>query len=78
MKIKNRGRVRTRAGRPGLLRNEMVAGRGMRQLAEAIEKEGWRVVSGVSYADASRLAEVFNSDVYDNWVNPTTANLDAL
>lgn len=38
------------------------AGRGMRQLAEAIEKEGWRVVSGVGYADAQRLAEVFNNE----------------
>ena len=38
------------------------AGRGMRQLAEAIEKEGFRVVAGVSYADAQRLVEVFNSE----------------
>jgi len=38
------------------------AGIGMRQLAEAIEKEGFRVVAGVSYADAQRLAEVFNSE----------------
>jgi arginine decarboxylase len=38
------------------------AGRGMRQLAEAIEKQGWRVVAGVGYADARRLAEVFNSE----------------
>ena len=38
------------------------AGRGMRQLAEAIEKEGFRVVSGLSYADAQRLVEVFNSE----------------
>jgi arginine decarboxylase len=36
------------------------AGRGMRQLAQAIEKEGFRVVSGLSYDDAQRLAEVFN------------------
>src|SRR6267378_6636464 len=36
------------------------AGRGMRQLAAAIEKEGFRVVAGISYADARRLAEVFN------------------
>ena len=35
---------------------------GMRQLAEAIEKEGFRVVAGVSYADAKRLAEVFNNE----------------
>src|SRR6476660_9462394 len=34
----------------------------MRQLAEAIEKEGFRVVAGVSYADAKRLAEVFNNE----------------
>jgi arginine decarboxylase len=38
------------------------AGRGMRQLAEAIEKEGVRVVAGLSYADAQRLAEVFNNE----------------
>ena len=37
------------------------AGIGMRQLAEAIENEGFRVVAGVSYADAQRLVEVFNS-----------------
>jgi arginine decarboxylase len=36
------------------------AGRGMRQLATAIEKEGFRVVSGVSYADAQRLVNVTN------------------
>ena len=39
------------------------AGRGMRQLAEAIEKEGFRVVAGLSYADAQRLVEVFNSEI---------------
>jgi arginine decarboxylase len=38
------------------------AGIGMRQLATALEKEGFRVVAGVSYADAQRLAEVFNSE----------------
>src|SRR4030095_5631050 len=38
------------------------AGRGMRQLAAAIEKEGFRVVAGVGYEDALRLAEVFNSE----------------
>ena len=38
------------------------AGRGMRQLAEAIEKEGFRIVAGVSYADAQRLVEIFNSE----------------
>ena len=41
---------------------KQAAGRGMRQLAEAIEKEGFRVVAGVSYADAARLAEVFNNE----------------
>jgi arginine decarboxylase len=41
---------------------KQAAGRGMRQLAEAIEKEGFRVVTGVSYADAQRLVEVFNSE----------------
>jgi arginine decarboxylase len=41
---------------------KQAAGRGMRQLAEAIEKQGWRVVAGVGYADARRLAEVFNSE----------------
>ena len=38
------------------------AGRGMRQLAAAIEKEGFRVVAGVSYEDARRLVNVFNSE----------------
>jgi len=38
------------------------SGIGMRQLAEAIEKEGFRVVAGVSYDDAKRLAEVFNNE----------------
>ena len=38
------------------------AGRGMRQLAAAIEQEGFRVVAGVSYEDARRLAHVFNSE----------------
>ncbi|HEY2226729.1 MAG TPA: Orn/Lys/Arg decarboxylase N-terminal domain-containing protein [Xanthobacteraceae bacterium] len=38
------------------------AGIGMRQLAAAIEKEGFRIVGGVSYADAQRLVEVFNSE----------------
>src|SRR6478609_10197714 len=38
------------------------AGIGMRQLAQAIEKEGFRVVAGVSYADAQLLAKVFNSE----------------
>jgi arginine decarboxylase len=41
---------------------KQAAGRGMRQLAEAIEREGWRVVADVGYADARRLAEVFNSE----------------
>ena len=34
----------------------------MRQLAAAIEKEGFRVVAGVSYEDARRLVNVFNSE----------------
>ena len=38
------------------------AGRGMRQLAAAIEGQGFRVVSGISYADARRLATVFNTE----------------
>jgi len=38
------------------------AGRGMQQLAAAIEKEGFRVVAGVSYEDARRLVNVFNSE----------------
>jgi arginine decarboxylase len=38
------------------------AGIGMRQLGAALEKEGFRVVAGVSYADAQRLVEVFNSE----------------
>ena len=38
------------------------AGIGMRQLGKAIEKEGLRVVAGVSYADAQRLVEVFNNE----------------
>ena len=38
------------------------AGLGMRQLADAIEKEGFRVVAGVSYEDARRLVDFFNSE----------------
>jgi arginine decarboxylase len=38
------------------------AGRGMRQLAAAIEKEGFRVVTGLGYEDARRLVNVFNSE----------------
>ena len=38
------------------------AGRGMRELAAAIEKEGFRVVAGLSYTDAQRLVEVFNNE----------------
>jgi arginine decarboxylase len=38
------------------------AGRGMRMLAAAIEKEGFRVVAGLSYTDAQRLVEVFNNE----------------
>src|SRR6476646_812716 len=36
------------------------AGRGMRQLAAAIEKEGFRVGAGVSYADARQLVNTLN------------------
>ncbi len=35
---------------------------GMRQLAAAIEKEGFRVVAGVGYEDARRLVNVFNNE----------------
>jgi arginine decarboxylase len=38
------------------------AGRGMRQLAAAIEKEGFRVVAGLSYEDARRLVNVANTE----------------
>ncbi|WP_434710913.1 arginine/lysine/ornithine decarboxylase [Rhizobium sp. YTUHZ045] len=38
------------------------AGRGMRDLAAAIEKEGFRIVSGISYEDARRLVHVFNTE----------------
>ncbi len=38
------------------------AGRGMRQLASAIEKEGFRVVAGLSYEDGRRLVNVFNTE----------------
>jgi arginine decarboxylase len=38
------------------------AGRGMRQLAAAIEKEGFRVVADLSYDDASRLVNVANNE----------------
>jgi arginine decarboxylase len=38
------------------------AGRGMRQLAAAIEKEGYRVVAGLSYEDARRLVNVANTE----------------
>jgi hypothetical protein len=37
------------------------AGRGMQQLAAAIEKEGFRI-GGISYKDAQRLAEIFNNE----------------
>ncbi len=33
----------------------------MQQLAAAIEKEGFRIVGGINYKDARRLAEIFNS-----------------
>ena len=38
------------------------AGRGMQQLAAAIEKEGFRVVAGISYKDARRLVKIFNNE----------------
>jgi arginine decarboxylase len=38
------------------------AGRGMRQLAAEIEKSGFRTVGGLDYADALRLAKIFNSE----------------
>ena len=38
------------------------AGRGMRSLAEAIEKQGFRVVGGIAYEDARRLVHVFNTE----------------
>ena len=38
------------------------AGRGMQQLAAAIEKEGFRTVAGLSYKDAQRLVNVFNNE----------------
>ena len=38
------------------------AGRGMRMLAAAIEKEGFRVVAGLSYEDARRLVDVANNE----------------
>lgn len=38
------------------------AGRGMQQLAQAIEKEGFRVVAGIGYQDAKRLADIFNNE----------------
>ncbi len=37
------------------------AGRGMRELASAIEKQGFRIVAGLSYEDARRLVNVFNT-----------------
>jgi len=42
--------------------SDSASARGMRQLAAAIEKEGFRVVSGIGYADAERLASVFNTE----------------
>jgi len=38
------------------------AGRGMQQLAAAIEQQGFRVVAGLSYKDAERLAHIFNNE----------------
>jgi len=42
--------------------SKSAAGRGMRQLAAAIEKEGFRVVAGLGYEDARRLVNVFNTE----------------
>ncbi|HEX2842711.1 arginine/lysine/ornithine decarboxylase [Hyphomicrobium sp.] len=42
--------------------SQNAAGIGMHQLADAIEKEGFRVVGGVSYDDARQLVNVFNSE----------------
>ena len=41
---------------------ESAAGRGMRMLAAAIEKEGFRVVAGLSYDDALHLVNVANTE----------------
>jgi arginine decarboxylase len=41
---------------------DRASGRGMRQLAGAIEKEGFRIVSGLSYDDAERVARIFNNE----------------
>src|SRR5688572_6094942 len=38
------------------------AGRGMQQLAAAIEKEGFRVVAGITYKDALRITKIFNNE----------------
>ncbi len=38
------------------------AGRGMRDLAAAIEKQGFRVVGGLGYEDARHLVHVFNTE----------------
>ena len=38
------------------------AGRGMQQLAAAIEAQGFRIVAGVSYQDARRLVKIFNNE----------------
>ncbi len=38
------------------------AGRGMRDLAAAIEKQGFRVVSGLAYEDARQLVHIFNTE----------------
>jgi arginine decarboxylase len=38
------------------------AGRGIRQLAAAIEREGYRVISGFGYDDARRLTRVYHNE----------------
>ena len=52
------------------------AGRGMRQLAAAIEKQGFRVVAGLAYEDARRLVHIFNNRIllacFSGWRRRTT------
>ncbi|MCF1708257.1 lysine decarboxylase [Tabrizicola sp. J26] len=42
--------------------SRQAVGIGMKQLATEIEREGFRVVSGISYADARQIAGIFNSE----------------
>ena len=41
---------------------QSAAGRGMRQLAAAIEKSGFRTVADLGYEDARRLVHIFNNE----------------